>query len=93
MPAGAAHVPHGSCPRRSSSTDTILYIHTVFQERRECGKPRRIAPSFPDGGSIVEARAERRARTERLPLARTPRTRTGAAPPRRRLSHGPAGAP
>ncbi|RQS17471.1 hypothetical protein DIE05_37430, partial [Burkholderia sp. Bp8995] len=92
MPAGAAHVPHGSCPRRSSSTDTILYIHTVFQERRECGKPRRIAPSFPDGGSIVEARAEPPP-LQRLPRPRilNRRTGTGSPPARPPLPKSPSG--
>ncbi|AXF25438.1 hypothetical protein CUJ89_33745 [Burkholderia pyrrocinia] len=35
IPAGAAHVPQGVRPRGSNSTDTILYIHTVFHGRSE----------------------------------------------------------
>ncbi|PRG04473.1 hypothetical protein C6Q14_15545 [Burkholderia ambifaria] len=51
MPADAAHVPHGSCPRRSSSTDTILYIHTVFQPGlHRAGNVRTIATSVCRAG-------------------------------------------
>ncbi|EPZ84886.1 hypothetical protein A8E25_14240 [Burkholderia cenocepacia] len=32
MPAGAAHGPQGLDLRGSSSTATILYIHTVFHD-------------------------------------------------------------
>ncbi|RQS35652.1 hypothetical protein DIE03_06075 [Burkholderia sp. Bp8992] len=32
MPAGAAHVPQGLHLCGSSSTGTILYIHTVFHD-------------------------------------------------------------
>ncbi|AZQ53817.1 hypothetical protein D5R55_23250 [Burkholderia cenocepacia] len=51
MPAGAAHGPQGLDLCGSSSTDTILYIHTVFHRRRNtakrsCGR----AAHFPSDG-------------------------------------------
>ncbi|OXI28867.1 hypothetical protein CFB89_32265 [Burkholderia sp. AU16741] len=51
MPAGAAHEPQGLDLCGASSTDTILYIHTVFHRRRHSAKqPGDRAGRFPSDG-------------------------------------------
>ncbi|KAB1594572.1 hypothetical protein C5O75_006515 [Burkholderia cepacia] len=60
MPAGAAHAPQGLHLCGPISTDTILYIHTVFHDDPEGGMGWRLeARPFRDNAFILPGRAIR----------------------------------
>ncbi|RQT40975.1 hypothetical protein DF057_19445 [Burkholderia cepacia] len=59
MPAGAAHAPQGLHLCGPISTDTILYIHTVFHDDPEGGMGWRWGPGLQQGAIRTPGRPTR----------------------------------